>query len=634
MMEIFGKDKRHQAFFAFFVLSSLACLVATSLHYTRKYPGNPITWLAFLWSLFFLLATYFPTRREIEDWAAAIWDDKRFLRVFGVLALVFIVSHIWNFKTAPWNQNGLFDDAAWDIYFAKKYVFTHEPFQAAVSEGIAREVGFHYYITPFFLLFGYNLLTFNCALLLLGLATFIFTCLIIHRLFENYFVTVLSAVVFNFLPFHFIETFVGHRYAMAAPLITASLYFLMTGFSARSAFRIAVSAILAALCVESAIMGKHFLMCLLVAALLWTATDYKRAITRNNIRLAVVFVLGLIAALMPLIVFVYYNRAVYFGHERELTDLFLQAYKNRATGALQPYINDLKGIFFDPLSYRRLAMQDLVIFPFWYYVFLVPGMAIALIKRRFDIVLLAVVPVAGAFISTAYDFRVLHAAPFWIVLMAYALHALTRLEKVTPSYLVNFAVFAVALGILAAGWIPSVRYLYAKSKNPYSVLILSQQDVPVARFIRDIVAGVPKPSPKIRHNEFLRLPGLPEPVNDAFVCTDTGYAVPHLYLQDYGDRQIMSFCDQLQMLHFTDATLLAMNKKVLSGYVGQKGVMLIWQQTFKSNRTIQAFKKLSHLGSDRVLQARHAGREYLFYVLTIPKENIDKLKQEVANLNL
>src|SRR3954470_21334435 len=253
MTDIFGKDRIRRLFFGLFALSAIVCVVATSFHYTRKYPGNPFTWLAWLSCLAFLLATYCPSRQEVKQWAASLWDDKRFLWVFVFLGLLFVVSHIWNFKTAPWNQNGLFDDAAWDIYFAKKYVFTHEPFQAAVSEGIAREVGFHYYITPFFLLFGYNLLTFNCALLLLGLVTFIFTCLIIHQLFGNYFVTILSAIVFNFLPLQFIETFVGHRSAMAAHLITGSLYLLMTGFSRRSTFRIAVSGILAALCVESAI---------------------------------------------------------------------------------------------------------------------------------------------------------------------------------------------------------------------------------------------------------------------------------------------------------------------------------------------------------------------------------------------
>lgn len=634
MIEIFGKNNRQRAFFALFVLGTVACAIATSLHYSRKYYGNSVTWVAFLWSLFFLVATYFPSRREIRDWAVAVWEDKRFLRVFGILALVFIVSHIWNFKTAPWNQNGLFDDAAWDIYFAKKYAYTHEPFQAAVSEGIARETGFHYFIKPFFVVFGYNLLTFNCILLLLGLVTFLFTALIVQRMFGNYFVTIVAAILFNFLPLHFLETFVGHRYAMAAPLMTASLYFLMTGFTGRSYFRVTLSAILAAFCVESAIMGKHFLMCLGAAAVLLALTDYKKSVTKENIRLVVVFIVALVAAVLPLIVFVYYNRVVYFTHEKELTDLFLGAYHNRAKGGLQPYLDALKGIFFATTSYNRLAMQDHVIFPFWYYVFLVPGMAIALFKKRFDIVLLAIVPVIGAFISTAYDFRVLHATPFWIVLMAFALHALTRLEKLTRSYLVNLAVFAIAGCVLAGGLVPSVRYLYRKSKDPYSIHIFSQQDVFAARFIRDIVAGVPNPSTNIRHQEFLRLPGLPEPAYDAFVCNDSGFAVPHLFLQDYGDQQIMSFCDQVQMLHFTEASLLAMNRKALGAYAGPKGVMLIWQQTPKSYRTIEAFKKLRHLGSDRLLVGKHAGRAFVFYVLTIPKENVAKLKQELPGLNL
>jgi hypothetical protein len=633
MIEIFGTDKRRRAFFVLFVLSSVACAIATSLHFTGKFRGNPITWMAWVLSLVFLLATYFPSAQGIRQWAAALWTEKRFLRVFCILALVFVVTHIWNFKTAPWNQNGLFDDGAWDIYFAKQHVFSHEPFQAAVSEGIAREVGFHYYIWVWFILFGYNLLTFNVALLVLGLGTFVFTCLIVHELFKNSLVTILSALVFNFLPLQFIQIFIGHRYAMAAPLLTASLYFLMTGFSRRSVIRVTLSGVLAALCVESAIMGKQFLMCLLGAALLSIVVDYKRTLTTDKIRLAAVFVVGVVAALLPLILFVYYNPAVYFAHERELTDLFVQAYKNRASGALTPYINDLKNIFFAPTSHRRLSMPDYVIIPFWYYLFLMPGAVIALLKKRFEIVLMAIVPVVGAFISTAYDFRVLHAAPFWIILMAFAFHALTRLETVTRSYLINLSVLAVAGCILAAGWIPSVRYLYAKSKNPFSIYILGQHDVSVARFIRDIVAGVPQPSARRKPDELRRLSGLSEPSYDAFVCNETGFAVPHLFLQDYDDRKIMSFCDQLPMLHFTDAGVFAMNKKVLSNYSGARDIMLIWQQTVKSAKAIAAFRKLSHLGKEKLLGASHGGRSYVFYVLTIPRENVGQFKQELASLN-
>lgn len=633
MIEIFGKNKLHRVFSALFVLSSIGCVVATSLHYTRRVPGNNFTWLAWLASLLFLLAIYCPTWAEIRRWGASVWEDNAFVRVFVILALVFLVSHVWNFKTAPWNQNGLFDDAAWDIYFAKKFIFTHEAFQTAVSDGIARETIFHYYIGIWFFVFGYNLLTFNLALLVLGMTTFIFTSLIVHYLFKNYLVTIVSALVFNFLPFHFIQTFIGHRYSMAAPLLTASLYFLMTGFSRRSAFRVALSAILAALCVQSAIMGKHFLMCLFAAAVLLAATDYKRSVTRGNIGFAIVFFIGVVAALVPMIIFIYYNRTVYFAHEQELSALFLQAYKNRNTGALTPYINDLKSIFFAPLSYRRLSMQDYVLIPFWYYVFLLPGIIIALFKKRFEIVLLAIVPVVGAFVSTAYDFRVLHAAPFWIILMAFTFHALTKLQTLTRSYLINLGVLAAAGCVLAAGWIPSVRYLYGKSKDPFSIYLLSQHDVGVARFIRDIIAGVPHPSQRRKHDE-LRRPSGPEPKYDAFVCNETGFGVTHLFLQDYGDREIMSFCDQLPMLHFTDVGVFVMNKKAIGSYNGTKDLMLIWQQTTKSDKAIAAFGRLRHLGQDKLLETRHGGRTYTFYVLAIPRANVKQFKQDLAGLNL
>jgi hypothetical protein len=152
--------------------------------------------------------------------------------------------------------------------------------------------------------------------------------------------------------------------------------------------------------------------------------------------------------------------------------------------------------------------------------------------------------------------------------------------------------------------------------------------------VRDIVAGVPHPSVRRRPNEFKKLPDLAEPAYDAFVCDELGFAITHLFLQDYNDRQIMSFCDQLPMLDLSEVYVFDTNKKVLSNYNGSKSVMLIWESTPKAARTIKAFRKLSHLGSDQVLVAEHAGMSYSFYVLTIPKENFDRFKQELASLKL
>jgi hypothetical protein len=133
-------------------------------------------------------------------------------------------------------------------------------------------------------------------------------------------------------------------------------------------------------------------------------------------------------------------------------------------------------------------------------------------------------------------------------------------------------------------------------------------------------------------NEFKKLPGLPEPAYDAFVCNEASYAVTHLFLQDYNDTQIMSFCDQLPMLVLSVPGVFAVNKRVLTNYNGSKDLMLIWESSAKSARTINAFGKLAYLGNSKMVMARHAGRPYSFYILTIPKWYVPRFKQELERL--
>jgi hypothetical protein len=39
--------------------------------------------------------------------------------------LFFVVSHLWNFRTAPWNGDALFDESGWDLWYLKTYVIGH-----------------------------------------------------------------------------------------------------------------------------------------------------------------------------------------------------------------------------------------------------------------------------------------------------------------------------------------------------------------------------------------------------------------------------------------------------------------------------------------------------------------------------
>ena len=636
MNAVFGSNGVRRAFFLLFILSGLACLIATSLHYTKTYPANPVTWAGWLLSMVFLLLTYFPTSREVKDWLQSL--NSLLPLVFVLLAVFFVVSHLWNFSTAPWNENGIFDDAAWDIYFAKRYIFTNEPFQAAFPDGISREVIFHYYITFFFALFGYNLLTFNVSLIILGMTTFLFTTLLIHKTFNNYVVTITSAVIFNFLPLHFIQTFVGHRYAMAAPLIMASLYFLFTGFKNGSYFRVALSAILAALCTDSAVMGKHFVMSLFAAMILYLVFDYKKSFTKENRNRVIVFTLGLLITLVPLIVYVYYDASTYFRNESGLTRQFFESFgKSGPEGFKKLYVDNLISIFFGEHSGRRLSMQDYVIIPFVYYIFLIPGLVLALIKKRYEIILLALIPIVGAFVSSPYDFRVLHAVPFWIILMAFTFHELVKLqnnEKIRR-YAFRHGIPIISAIVLSIGLVSSINYINSKSKNPNSVWLLPQRDLAVSRFLRDVVAGVPNPSAVMRHNELNKLDGIPEPDYETFACQARGFAITHLFLKDYDDRKIMSFCDQAPIVNLTEAEILANNKKVISSYViGHKNLKLVWEVSDKTKKVIEAFKKFRQLGSDEVLTGQHAGNSFSLYILNIPKENIAQLQRDVKDLNI
>ncbi len=142
----------------------------------------------------------------------------------------FVVSHLWNFRTAPWNGNALFDESGWDLWYLKSYVIGH-PYQPAWFHfPISRETLFHYYVWGFLKLFGFNILSYQAALFVIWLTIFLFTLLLVDLFFESYVITSVAALILNFLPFAFIYTFAGYRYPMATALAVVSVYFLHLGF--------------------------------------------------------------------------------------------------------------------------------------------------------------------------------------------------------------------------------------------------------------------------------------------------------------------------------------------------------------------------------------------------------------------
>src|SRR5262245_50617029 len=194
----------------FSAISLLICAVGGILHYRKLAPGNPWQVTGWLLGMLFLLLAFAPPPGDTIKRSRDLLGRKTALLVFWVL--VFGITRLWQFRTAPWNGNALFDESGWDLYFLKHYVIGH-PYQAAwYHQLISRETLFHYYLWPFLAVFGYNILSYEAALLAIWCAIFLFTLLLVDLLFASRIVIAVTALLFIFLPFSFIYTFVGYRY--------------------------------------------------------------------------------------------------------------------------------------------------------------------------------------------------------------------------------------------------------------------------------------------------------------------------------------------------------------------------------------------------------------------------------------
>jgi len=278
--------------------------------------------------MFFLLAAFTASPRELAGRYKSLAGPRAAFFLFWIL--FFVVSHLWNFRTAPWNGDALFDESGWDLWYLKSYVIGH-PYQAAwFHPPISRETLFHYYVWGFLRLFGFNILSYEAAVFVIWLTTFIFTLLLVDLFFRSYVITSITAFVFNFLPFAFIYTFAGYRYPMAVALALVSLYFLHVGFRNGSPFCLSLGGIAAGLCLASSISGKQYLLALAIAAPLY-ALFYWRSAKRSDTWSSVALALYVfLAAAAPILLYICFNRDAYTYYESS----FLRDFQHGARGAL------------------------------------------------------------------------------------------------------------------------------------------------------------------------------------------------------------------------------------------------------------------------------------------------------------
>jgi hypothetical protein len=609
----------------------MTCAYGAVAHYLKWNWGNPWQLVGWLLSMLFLLLAFSPRPRQVAAGLKSAIKPKTAFFVFWFL--VFTFSRLWNFSTAPWNGNGLFDESGWDLYFLKSYVIGH-PFQAAWFHiAIARETLFHYYLWPFFWLFGYNILSYEAALCVIWCATFIFTLLLVDLFFKSNIVTAAAALIFNFLPFAFVYTFAGYRYPMATALCVASLYFLHLGFKTPSSFYLSMGGITAGLCLASSISGKQYLLALLLFALLYAGLNrntLKRRATWSSVSLVVY---GWVAAAIPILCYIVFNREDYTRYEAAFVHDFWQAMSGHHTTSLKDmnsYAKQLWGCFFS-VSGFRFFIPDVLPIPLPYYCFLLPGLVLALRQKRYEIALLAVLPVIGAFVAGCWENRLLLPIPFWIILMGFTFDRLLRLELRSGFKIPLWGVSAV---IVIAGLAPSLQYIYNKTKNPFSIRHYAQQEVAVSRFLKKIVAGEePANPPRLEHDEFNRIEGIPDAPYETFICQEEAFSIIHLFLHDYDDKKILSYCADHGFMVMDEREIWSANKKALVHYVPRgKDLKLIWERHPKTDRIIKMFEQLPNLGAEESISYSFGGREKKFYVLNIGSQDIRQFQERVRAL--
>lgn len=611
-------------------VSLVVCAVSGSAHYLRWAWGNPWQPISWLFSILFLLSAFLPKWHGPVAGLRSLVNPKTAFFLFWIV--FFVVSHLWNFRTAPWNGNGLFDESAWDLYFLKHNIIGH-PFQPVWPDhtGISRETLFHYYVWGFLRLFGFNILSYEAALFAIWCATFAFTLLLIDLLFRSYIVDSVAALIFTFLPFAFIFTFAGFRYPLGMLLGVMSLYFLHLGFKNSSSFYFSLGGVTAGLCLASSIPGKQYVLAVVIFAAIYAILHWHGGQLRAARTSVFLIVYGFVIAAMPLLVYIAFNYHSYTYYETSLARPFFEALSGTpAPNNLRWYLMRLWVAFFaNPAD--RLFIPDALLIPLPYYFFLVPGIVLAGFKKRYEIILLATVPVGLAFIAEAAERRLLMALPSWIILMAFTFAALLEL-KVRMGLKVFLS--GASAVILMWGLIPSIQYIHNKTKDPLSVHNFTQEQVAVSRFLKAIVAGrEPANPPRLERNEFNRVEGIPDPPYETLICQNEAYSIIHLFLHDYNDAKILSLSGGLPMYVMTDHEVWKANKKALVGYVPSgKDLKLIWEMGVKTNKLMKVLAPVRNLGTEDSLSFSFGGKERKFYVLNIANKDIPQFQERLQAL--
>lgn len=567
--------------------SILSCWFSYA-HYKNIFPGNSLSWVFWLVSMASLIAI--SIKSDVKD-KTQITPSSQVLILMLAATALFFITHTFNWNTSPWNNYGLFDDAAWDLYFLKDKVLGDAPFQTIYFDDvgiISREALFHHYVAIFFKALGYNLQAFNAALLFLGFLTVLFVTLVIYEQTKNLRISLLGLMLVNFYPLILTQTFQGHRYAIVPPLIVAAYYYGLLAYRHRSVFFAVMSGLLAAVSVQGGVAGKQFLLAVFIAIIINFTIDKKWKKDLSDVKITAWAFFALAISCVPLIFYINFNSEIYSIREKGLLTEFFGKFKDDGFNGVSAYIDLTKSFFLDAHSGTRQFMGDFRPVP----LLLIPALLIALyfsvVKKRYELVLLTVLPVVSATVAGMFDFRVAHAAPFLIIMLftpfIVAGHEFAE-NIMKPLRYVSI----ISIGLTA---IVGAGYGLKLSESPNHIYLLPHVDVAVSRYMQDLAYEAKEPNIEMKRDEFNRKFNDYELKSDIFVCPEGAYAIAHLFLKDRDDKRMLSLCNQsIQRIQSPDE-LMKGAIDVISSYRASpsKDLILVWQKTDKIEQILEALE--------------------------------------------
>ena len=533
-------DIKHSMFFITSLLFAVIVFTDTLLYYKEVVPNNFLAGCLFPVSVFFLIFA-FCDLGKIKLPAV----NKKLLIFAAVLTVVYFASHVFDYEHLPWNNYGLFDDAGWDIYLSREKCFSNDIFEIIFwDEGIgriSRELLFHYYISIFFRLFGYNMFTFNMALTILGYITVLFTFLLAYEISGKLPAALMTGIFLNYLPLNYTQVYMGHRYAICGPVMMISVYFLYKAFKKRKTIDFVIGGIFAGLTLESSIMGKQYIWGLLAALVvsiifLWIKKNLKavKACYKGFISM----ILGFLTVTAPFFAYVFTHWEIYNIREKSLSEEFFKKLEETGFDAVKENLKILYDTFFAESSGSRQFSMGYPVLTVGMVIFLIAGIVFALRKKHILSIFMILIPLAGNIVTICYDFRLLISAPYMSLLIVWGVCELCEIfsDKILKN---KYKVAAVATsGIILFLLIYSpVFYINDLKKDPNSQRYLYHPDLAASRFIQDVVGGADEYNIDMEDNEFNR------PVinndSDVYALTLTSYAHVHAFLQQYDDYKIL-----------------------------------------------------------------------------------------------